>query len=101
LPVERAGYWMHNRIVWVGPDAISPSLEHLVRTLKARLTAENFTIERRAFAAHVSVIRKARAPSDFPPLPAVHWPVDELVLVRSELSAGGSRYEVLQRYALT
>ena len=101
LPIEHAGYWAHNRIVWVGPSAIPPLLEDLVRALRGQLAAENFRTEQRPFAAHVSMIRRARAPAELPPLPVITWPVDEVALVRSCLSASGPDYEILKRYALS
>jgi 2'-5' RNA ligase len=64
------------------------------------LAARNFRTERSAFAAHVTLLRKAGQPEDLPPLPELDWPVEECVLVRSELSAQGSRYQVLERYTL-
>jgi 2'-5' RNA ligase len=58
-------------------------------------------LESRAFHAHVTLIRRAREPgAELPPPPRVDWPVDEFVLVRSALSREGSRYEVLERFAL-
>jgi 2'-5' RNA ligase len=44
--------------------------------------------------------RKAREPLELPSLPKVDWPVQECVLVRSEPTALGSRYRILERYAL-
>jgi len=35
-----------------------------------------------------------------PELPAVSWPVEEFVLVRSRLAAEGPSYEVVGRYPL-
>ena len=91
LPIDQARYWAHNQIVWVGSRETPAPLEALSDSLKT---------ETRRFAAHVTLIRKARDPGRLPPLPAVNWSVDEVVLVNSTLSARGSRYEVLQRYPL-
>ena len=60
-----------------------------------------FALEARPFAAHITLVRKASvAPSVIPELPHVSWPVDEFVLVRSRPQAGGSRYEITDRFAL-
>ena len=72
----------------------------LAADLRSRLQEEGFEPEKRPFAVHVTLLRKARDPGELPPLPAVEWPVKEFVLVRSTLSAGGSSYEVLERFAL-
>jgi 2'-5' RNA ligase len=101
LPIEQSRYWPHNRIVWVGPDSVPDPLGSLAADLREELAEKSFKTETRAFAAHITLIRKARDPGELPPLPAVEWPVEELVLVRSRLSPEGSRYEVLERYPLS
>lgn len=88
--LTEARYWAHNRIVWVGPEECPAALAALARDLG----------EEREFAAHVTLIRKVRAPKRLPALPALEWPVREFVLVNSELQPEGPRYEVLERFAL-
>jgi len=88
--LTEARYWAHNRIVWVGPQECPHALAALARDLG----------EEREFAAHVTLIRKARAPQRLPALPALEWPVKEFLLVRSDLAPGGSRYTVLERFPL-
>lgn len=100
LPLEQARYWPHNRIVWVGPNETPPPLGALVADLKSLLIGKGFELERRAFEAHVTLIRKARAPRALPVLPSLDWPVEEFVLVRSTLSSEGSSYDVLERFPL-
>ena len=104
LPIEQARYWKHNRIVWVGPNETPAPLAALAADLKSVLMGNGFELEQRAFAAHVTLIRKAREPRALPDLPALAWPVEEFVLVRSQLSSEGSSegssYEVLERFAL-
>lgn len=90
FPVEIAHYWKHNRIVWVGPQEVPRPLAALARALG----------EAREFAAHVTLIRKARGPASLPPLPALQWPVSEFALMNSRLEPDGPVYEVLERFAL-
>jgi len=99
LPIEQAKYWRDNRIVWAGPRETPPPLLDLFNKLEFELYREGFILERRPFAAHVTLIRKARA-ATLPPLPALEWPVREVRLVRSSLSSKGSTYEPLERFAL-
>jgi 2'-5' RNA ligase len=99
LPIEQARYWRESHIVWAGPRETPPELKALFERLSLELYREEFLLERRPFAAHVTLIRKARA-AGLPPLPALDWPVDEFLLVRSSLSPGGSTYEILERFAL-
>ena len=100
LPIEQARWWKHNRIVWVGPNETPAPLAALETGLKGNLLQRGFTLETRAFAAHITLIRKAHEPRRLPPLPAIDWPVAEFVLVRSVLSQQGSSYEVIERFAL-
>lgn len=103
LLIEHAEYWPHNRIVWVGPQRTPAPMARLARDLGKALRRAEFELERRPFAAHVTLIRKARAPrapGTLPPLPRVDWPVDEFVLVRSMLASEGAQYAVLERFPL-
>jgi 2'-5' RNA ligase len=89
--MTEARYWAHNRIVWVGPGKVPQELAQLAR----------FLGETREFAGHVTLIRKARAPKRLPALPALEWPVTEVVLVNSSLGPEGPSYEMLERFALS
>ena len=100
LPIEQARHWARNRIVWVGPNEIPDPLRFLAETLTNQLATRNFTTEKRSFAAHVTLIRNARRSGRLPELPAVSWPVEEFVLVRSRLAAEGPSYEGVGRYPL-
>ena len=99
LPIEKSGYWRENDIVWVGPRDTPLELKALHERLSQALGGEGFALERRPFAAHVTLIRKARA-AKLPHVPAVEWPVPDFVLVRSALSSKGARYEIVQRFRL-
>ena len=100
LPIERAGYWARNRILWVGPEETPAPAVALAARLRDLLAAWNYRTERQPFAAHVTLLRKAREPEEMPPLPQVDWPVQEFVLVRSQPLAEGSRYDVVERFPL-
>lgn len=100
LPMEQARYWPRNHIVWAGPLETPVPLAELAVALASELKAKGFRTESRNFKSHVTLIRKAREPGELPQLPAMSWPVEEFVLVRSQLSAEGPRYEVLERFAL-
>jgi 2'-5' RNA ligase len=100
LLIEHVEFWPHNRILWVGPQRRPAPMARLARELGKALRRADFALERRPFAAHVTLIRKARTPRALPPLPKVDWPVDEFVLVRSLLSNEGAQYAVLERFPL-
>jgi 2'-5' RNA ligase len=72
----------------------------LAQELGSLLEQNGFRTEKREFAAHVTLVRSARAPDGLPPIPALRWPVEEVVLVESQPADGGRRYAVRQRYGL-
>jgi RNA 2',3'-cyclic 3'-phosphodiesterase len=95
LVLDEASYWSHNKIVWVGPRRVPAEMTTLVQALQLELYKESFILERRPFAAHVTLVRKAPA-QPLPALQPIEWPVKELALVAS---AGGA-YRTLERFAL-
>jgi RNA 2',3'-cyclic 3'-phosphodiesterase len=100
LPLEKAQYWKHNRIVWAGPREMPAALGALVEALHAALRRAGYVLEARPFAAHVTLLRSAPPPRELPPLPTVEWPVSEFTLVRSAVSSKGSAYEIVERFPL-
>jgi 2'-5' RNA ligase len=100
LPIDSAKYVRRNEMVWVGPATIPAALQDLVGQLHASLRAQSFTLEERPFAAHVTLIRKARQPLSIPSLPKVEWPAEEFMLVRSRTSFKGSTYEPVEHFCL-
>jgi 2'-5' RNA ligase len=101
IPIEKAQYWKHNGIVWAGPRETPPELKALVDALHLELYRAEYILERRPFAAHVTLLRNARSPGKLPPLPKVEWPVREFALVSSSVSAKGSTYDIVERFPLT
>jgi len=99
LPIEQARYWAHNQIVWVGPEEIPRPLLSVVENLKKELVSKGLKTEKRPFAAHITLIRKARG-GELPTLPRIDWPVEEVALVQSVLGGQGPRYEVIERFPL-
>ena len=100
LPIAQAKHWSHNDVVWVGPIEIPRALAALAQSLRTELDKEAFAVEARPFAAHVTLIRKARRVAGLPPVPHAAWPVTEFTLVRSMLSRHGSSYGIVDRIAL-
>jgi RNA 2',3'-cyclic 3'-phosphodiesterase len=97
LPIEQAR--CIHRMVWAGPRETPAPLAALHQALAIELFREEFILERRPFAAHVTLLRDARG-AVLPALPAVDWPVGEFLLVRSSLSRRGPAYEVIERFSL-
>lgn len=100
LILDRLGWWRHNRILWAGCGHTPAALSALADGLAGRLRVAGFPVERRPFAAHLTLLRNClceRLPNLEEP---VAWPAEEFVLVRSRLSDAGSRYEILGRWPL-
>ena len=100
LPITIGKYWKHNNIVWVAPQEMPSALGKLAERLQLELFRDGFILDRRPFAAHITLIRKASPPGPLPAVPAVSWPVREFVLVRSDRDSSGSTYFVVDRFPL-
>ncbi len=100
LVLDRWGGWRRNRVGWVAPAATPDSLRVLVANLEEWLAGAGYALERRAFAAHVTLVRDAQVTPMPAPMPPIPWPVNDFALVRSHIAAGGSRYEVVGRWPL-
>ncbi|ATE60241.1 RNA 2',3'-cyclic phosphodiesterase [Thauera sinica] len=100
LLLSHAGAWQRGRIVWSGPGAAPPALAALAEGLAGALRAQGFEVERRPFAAHVTLVRNALAPPPPEVEPPVRWLVGEFALVRSHVGTDGARYEVIGRWPL-
>ena len=98
LPLTVGKYWKHNNIVWVGPQDVPPALGQLAERLQLELFRDGFILDRRPFAAHITLLRKASPPGPLPAVPAVSWPVGEFVLVQSARDNSGSKYVVVDRF---
>jgi 2'-5' RNA ligase len=95
LRMARAGCFARNGVAWVGPDEIPAPLGRLVAHLERGLEEEGFRLEQRAFAPHVTVLRKTQCKAFEQPLEPIDWEVSDFALMRSELHPDGSRYRVL------
>jgi 2'-5' RNA ligase len=100
LPMDAARYVKKNEMVWVAPATMPAQLAALAADLHRALRDAGFRLEERPFAAHVTLIRRARMPKSFLPLPQVAWPIEDFVLVRSRTLPKGSTYQALERFPL-
>ena len=101
LEIDRLGYWPRPRILWAGPAETPAALIRLVADLQDGLKGCGLEPERRPYAAHVTLRRKAHA-AHFQALDRpIPWPVREFVLARSGRTREPPRYEILRRWPLT
>lgn len=100
LEFDRVGCWPHNRIVWAGCSRVPSRLRRLSNTLASALEQAGFVLDKRPFAPHVTLARKARCdnlPKLTQPIP---WRVSEFALVESSLPPSGANYRVLDCWPL-
>ena len=94
------------RVLWLGVREVSGRLSSLHRSLEDECYAVGFVREPRAFKPHLTVAR-IRSPQDSRELADAHreatfepqtFTVSELIVMRSELGPGGSRYSIISRH---
>jgi len=88
-------------VLWIGL-ALPESVRALQQACEAAAVAAGMAPEARPFHAHLTLGRwkdRARRP-DLPPADLGTQPIEELILFRSELRAGGALHTPLRRYRL-
>jgi 2'-5' RNA ligase len=93
------------RVLWVGIGRGSDPLGALAADVEGTLEALGFPTEDRPFRGHFTLARFPKpqiveAMTDVA-VPEDPFPVDELVLYRSQLHPKGARYTALERFPLT
>lgn len=99
-PIDSAGWWSHNRIVWAAPAATPPELTLLVDQLQSGLRQAGFDLDPRPYTPHATLLRKADCGHAELTMEAIPWDVTEFVLVRSVLTSAGATYEPIGRWPL-
>ncbi|HJU53348.1 MAG TPA: RNA 2',3'-cyclic phosphodiesterase [Pyrinomonadaceae bacterium] len=111
LSIEGAGAFPRRgvpRVLWLGVTDSSSGLARLQNHLEDECEREGFEREERSFHPHLTLAR-LRAQQGARALAQSHqetgfgsieFPVTELVVMRSELGPGGSRYTTLSRHEL-
>jgi len=96
------------RVLWFGIVGVRPdgSLDRLATSVERAVRELGFDPEPRPFRAHLTVARARRDARPAPPTDLAdehdlgEVSVGRIVLMRSELSASGARYEVVDRFPL-
>ena len=100
LMLEQMGYWPKSGILWVGPNQTPQPLLHLVQDLNAGLAGCGHEAEKRPYAAHLTLARKARPHGDIHSIESRAWEINRFHLVQSHTPADGARYEILRSWRL-
>jgi 2'-5' RNA ligase len=96
--VDEVGSFPSARVAWAGLSKMPVELSTLQSSLAGELRDRGFTLEDRAFTAHVTLARRIAKNIAREPVAAIAWGASEFVLVRSETGRG--RYSVLERWNL-
>ncbi len=99
LPLDRVGYWKHNRIIWCGAGEEPQALVNLLEGLRACLNAAGIRYDHKPFVSHVTLVRNATGLSAVPAWIPLIWEAGDFALVSSVRVEGRVTYQVLQRFA--
>jgi len=100
LVIDSVSHWRHNRIVWASPQDCPAALRALVAALESALKAGGVGFDERPYAPHITLLRATRAAPPLQTVDAIHWRVDDFVLVQSLRRDHTTVYEVVQRWPL-
>lgn len=98
VPLDRIGYWKHNRIIWCGASEDPPALVALVGDLRARLDSGGIAYDRKPFVSHLTLVRNAAGLDAAPAWVALEWEPADFALVASVRIEGRATYQLLQRF---
>jgi 2'-5' RNA ligase len=106
LMLDRVGAFRRQGIAWAGASSPPAELVRMVAELGKGLAAQGFSLEHRAFHAHVTLARRCPMRAGDPmrdgePLAApIFWNVTRMTLISSDLASGPPRYRELDDWSL-
>jgi len=100
VTLNRLGGFSRAGVAWIGTTRTPIVLQQLAESLAAELTAAGVAVERRAFAAHITLARRCRGPFPNESVGPYDWRVDALSLMRSYTERDGARYVEVGRWPL-
>ena len=100
LNLDRFGLFPKAKIFWMGVQNTPEQLFQLHKKLGTALEDCGFVTDERAFAPHLTLLRKCRGLVPEKLNFSIPWRVEEFVLVESITYQEGVKYQVLERYSL-
>lgn len=100
LNLDRLGLFPKAKIFWMGVQNTPDQLMQLHKKLGIALEDCGFVTDKRAYAPHLTLLRKCRGPVPENMNFSIPWRVEEFVLVESITYKEGVKYQVLERYSL-
>lgn len=98
--IDEIRYWKHNHIVYLAPGKVPQELVNLVSALREAISTAGFSLEQRAYAPHITLVRNAFCPTLPELAEPIAWRVREWALVRSEQTSNGSVYTPIRCWPL-
>lgn len=100
LCIDQLACWKHNGIGFAASSQPPPMLDALATQLRNAVADQGVAHDNRKFTTHITLLRKLERAFQVQPIPPVHWPVREFVLMQSVPRDGGRSYEILGRWPL-
>ena len=100
LDFDTLGAWRASGVAWIAPTTVPPALLALHGALHDALTSASFPVETRPFRPHVTLARRCVQPHPRATCAPIHWPVQRLRLVGSELRPEGPLHTTLAEWPL-
>ncbi len=100
LILEQMGCWPKSGILWAGSAQTPGPLLHLVQSLNTGLAGCGFEAEKRPFAAHLTLARKAHPCQRSHSIERHSWEINQFHLVQSHTRVDGACYQILRSWPL-
>lgn len=100
LTLDQVGYFKRARVAWLGCSEVPQALNNLFDGLNEALQPCGYQSEHATLIPHMTLLRKANKKPRIDEFKAVDWPVNDFVLVESEITDRGSTYKVINRWNL-
>ena len=100
LALEQMGCWPKSGILWVGPGQSPEPLSGLVQTLTTGLAGCGYQAEKRPYAAHLTLARKAHPCVPSYSIERHPWEINQFHLVQSHTLADSAHNQILRSWPL-
>lgn len=97
LQLDRIGYFVRPRILWLGPSVVPAPLAALAEAVRAMDDAPDHN---KTFRPHITLARDASPVSDRARIAPIAWPVTRFSLVQSGADGAPGAYSQLDQWRL-
>jgi 2'-5' RNA ligase len=98
IQLDRLEAWPESHVQCLTTLATPAPLTELVDRLRLNLLSQQVKLKQQVFRPHLTLVRKLSQQRPPQPIAPIEWPVDEFVLVNSEVSSRGSEYRIVERW---